>query len=238
MGVPGILTVWHRPILAVALSSMSVSPVLSEPLPCPDPMFTLDANDEEMTRQLCTMASEIRDQLEACGLKQSRALTIEIADEISHPLAKCLAYFDCEYDLVRMTDPSTWDLLLEEDPAYASLPVEVTLRALLTHELTHALVTQTAGDRTVRMVDQEYIAASMELELMEDEWRDVLLAEVPVGLPPKEGLIDIWIYGLAPRKFGVNAWQHFSLPENGCSLVQRMMNRDATFSKDVRPELR
>jgi len=183
------------------------------------------------------MAIEIRDQLQGCGLKQSRALTLEIVDEASHPLASCLAYFDCDYDLVRITDPSTWSLLLEDDYSYASLPTEVTLRAVLTHEITHALVTQTAGDRRVPMVDHEYIAASMELEFMEEGWRDVLLAVTPLELPPKEGLINIWIYGFAPRKFGVNAWQHFSLPENGCSLVQRIVNGDASFFKSVRPEL-
>jgi hypothetical protein len=201
-------------------------------------MLAVDAMDDAMTRQLCTMAIEIRDQLQGCGLKQSRALTLEIVDEISHPLASCLAYFDCDYDLLRITDPSTWSLLLEEDYSYASLPTAVTLRAVLTHEITHALVTQTAGDRRVPMVDHEYIAASMELDFMEEGWRDVLLAVTPVGLPPKEGLIDIWFYGFAPRKFGVNAWQHFSLPENGCSLVQRIVNGDASFSKSVRPELR
>ena len=217
---------------------MALTPAFCGPLPCPDPMFAVDANDDTMTLQLCKMATEIRDRLEVCGLKQSRVLTVEITDELSHPLANCLAYFDCEYDVIRIADPSTWDALMEEDEAYASLPAEVTFKALLTHEITHALVTQTAGDREVPVVDQEYIAASMELELMEAEWRDVLLAEVLVELPPKDGLIDIWIYAFAPRKFAVNAWQHFSLPENGCSLVQQIVVGDVSFSKEVRPELR
>jgi hypothetical protein len=215
-----------------------MSAAFGEPLPCPDPMFTVDTNDDAMTRQLCTMATEIRGQLEGCGLKQSRALKIEIADEVSHPLASCLAYFDCQNDLVLISDPSTWTLLLEDDQPYASLPAKVALRALLTHEISHALITQIAGERKVPMVDQEYIAASMEIEFMEDAWRDVLLAMTPLELPPKEGLIDIWIYGFVPRKFGVNAWQHFSLPENGCSLIQKIAEGDASFSKSVRPELR
>ncbi|WP_413720454.1 DUF6639 family protein [Silicimonas sp. MF1-12-2] len=201
-------------------------------------MFAVDANDDTMTLQLCEMATEIRDKLEVCGLKQSRVLTIEIADGASHPLANCLAYFYCEFDLVRVTNPSTWDALLEEDQAYAGLPANVTLKALLTHEITHALVAQTAGDREVALVDQEYIAASMELEFMEEAWRDVLLGASTVTLPPKVGLIDIWIYAFSPRKFAVNAWQHFNLPENGCAPVQQIVVGDVSFSKAVRPELR
>ena len=226
-------------VLAAILSVIAESPLFGGSLPCKDPMFTVDENEDALAQKLCTMASEIRSQLEGCGLEQHRALTIEIVNEISHPLANCLAYFDCEYDLVRIADPSTWDQhLLEKDKAYASLPMEVTLRALLTHEITHALATQVAGERQVPMVDQEYMAAAMELEFMENEWRDVLLKVSPVSLPPKEGLIDIWIYGFAPRKFAVNAWQHFRLPENGCELVHRLIEGDASFAKIVRPELR
>lgn len=226
-------------VLAAMLSVVAPSPMFGRSLPCADPMFAVHGNGDEMTQELCTMATEIRSQLEGCGLKQYRALTVEIVNEISHPLSNCLAYFDCEYDLVRIADPSTWEeYFLERDEAYASLPAEVTLRALMTHEITHALVTQAAGDRQVPLVDQEYIAAAMELELMEKKWRDVLLKVSPVNLPPKEGLIDIWIYGFAPRKFGVNAWQHFSLPENGCGLVHRLIEGEASFSKIARPELR
>lgn len=238
MGIPGDSINSSRCAVLATLVWISLSPAFCGPLLCPDPMFVVDANDDTTPLQLCEMATEIRDKLEVCGLRQSRVLTIEIADEVSHPLASCLAYFDCEFDLVRVTNPLNWDVLLEEDQACASLPASVTLKALLTHEITHALVAQTAGDREVAMVDQEYIAASMELEFMEAKWRDVLLAAAPVTLPPKDGLIDLWIYAFSPRKFGVNAWQHFSLPENGCSLIQRIVDGDFSFSKAVRPGLR
>jgi hypothetical protein len=238
MGIPGKSINLSRCAVLATLVWISLSPAFCGPLLCPDPMFAVDANDDTMTLQLCEMATEIRDKLEVCGLKQSRVLTIEIANEVSHPLANCLAYFDCEYDLIRVTDPLNWDALLGEDQAYASLPANVTLKALLTHEMTHALVAQTSGDREVPMVDQEYIAASMELEFMEEAWRDVLLAAAPVTLPPKDGLIDLWIYAFSPRKFAVNAWQHFNLPGNGCALVQQIVVGDVSFSKVVRPELR
>lgn len=236
--MPGDFVNSHRFNLAFLFFCMSVSPTFGGPLPCSASMFMVDAKEDAMANHLCAMATEIRGKLESCGLKQSRPLKIEMVAEIVHPLGKCMAYFDCEYDLVRVTDPSAWHLLLEEHQSYAKLPVEVTLRAVLTHEIAHALVIQTAGDRKVSMVDQEYIAAAMEIEFMDDVWRNLLLAATPMELPPKEGLIDIWIYGFAPRKFGVNAWQHFNLPENGCSLVQKIVEGDASFSKKVRPELR
>lgn len=238
VGILGGFVTACRCGLAAVLSAMFVAPVFGEPLPCSDPMFFVDAPDKSMAQDLCTLAADIRGHLEGCGLKQDRELTIEMVDELRHPLSSCLAYFDCEFDLVRVLDPAAYDKLLGDDEPYAGLPPEITLRALLAHEITHALVTQTADDRKVPLVDHEYIAAAMELELMDEAWREVLLAKAPVDLPPKESLISIWVYGFAPRKFGVNAWQHFRLPENGCSLVQRIVDGDASFQKSIRPELR
>ena len=225
-------------LTAALLAGFSARTAAGTPSPCPDPMFSVEAAGIAMTQRLCIMAAEIRGRLEGCGLRQTRALSIEVVDELSHPLGNCLAYFDCDFDLVRITNPDAYDVLMTEDQPYAVLPADVTLQALLTHELAHALVHQTAGDRLVPMVDQEYIAAAMELEHMDAAWRDVLLSRAPVDLPPKVGLIDIWIYGFAPRKFGVNAWQHFSLPESGCSLVEDIVSGAVSFSKDVRRELR
>ncbi len=223
--------------MAISLSLAAAATALANPTVCSEPSFSVQARDMQLTERLCAMASDIRDRLAECGLSQTRPLTIEIAEELSHPVDTCLAYFECEFDLVRITDPAAYGSLLDDDPSYAALPAEVTLRALLTHEIAHALVAQTAGDRPVSMVDQEYIAAAMELELMEERWREVMIAANPVSVSPTEGLIDIWIYGFSPRQFAVNAWRHFSLPPNRCSLVRRIVDGRESFHKEIRPEL-
>ena len=225
------------PVLTVLSCLFMPASALADPIPCVDQSFYVEADDPEMTQALCEVATDIRRELATCGLAQSRPLTIEMVDEVSHPMGDCLAYFDCDYDLVRITDPDSYIDLLGDDASYSALPAMVVVRALLTHEITHALVTQTAADRTVPMVDQEYVAAAMELEFMDEKWRNALINANPVSLPPKEGLIDIWIYGFQPRKFAVNAWQHFDLPENGCSLVQKIVGGQKSFYKGVRPEL-
>jgi hypothetical protein len=192
-------------------------------------MLTVDTDDADLAGTICEMAAGIVDDLASCGLRQTTPLTIEVVGTFSHPIGECLAYFDCGLDLVRITHPSLYGELLESDVIYARLPPEIALRALLTHELTHALLEHATGEGDIALVDHEYVAAAMELELMEPEWRDVVIASAPVSLPPKPGLIDMMIYGFAPRRFAVNAWQHFSLPENGCDLVQRIAEGEVTF---------
>lgn len=220
--------------LAAGLLVASVLPVRAlaaeEAQTCSDPTLIVHAPRHDLGVDICDAAIRIRAALTDCGLHQTRPLTIEVVDDLSHRIGNCLAWFDCDHDTIRLTDPSRYPDVIEADSPYAALPGDVLPENALTHELAHALVTQSASDREVALVDHEYIAAALELELMAPQWRDILVSAAPVSLPPKTGLVDIWIYGLAPRKFATNAWQHFQLPENGCSLVRAIIAGEKTLS--------
>lgn len=217
---------WQMPWVVATFLASSVA---ADPVMCPDPQFSVASGDPALVEQVCEVVADVGDRLAACGLVRTEPLTIEVVDGLSHPMGECLAYFDCERDSIRLTDPSLYRSLLDPEVIYAVLPPEIAMRALLTHEIAHAAVDQMAEGRTVPLVDHEYIAAAMELDLMEPQWRETVIAAAPVALPPKPGLVDIFIYYLAPRKFAVNAWQHFSLPGNGCGLIRRMAAGEMTF---------
>lgn len=206
----------------------------ADPVSCPDSLMSVDAADAALSQSICEIALEVGDRLEKCGLIQTHPLTIEVVRDLSHPMGTCLASFDCHYELIRITDWKRYDSLLEPDVPYSLLPPLVTMRAFLTHEMAHALLHQSAGKREIAIVDDEYVAGAMELELMEPRWRDVMVAASPVSLPPKIGLIDIWIYYMEPRKFAVNAWQHFSQSENGCDLIRQIVAGEMTFEQASR----
>lgn len=216
--------------LAFALNLPTSALLASEAMPCDGGMVAVQAPNTDLQGHLCEAAPRIVTQLGHCGLIQTRPLRIDVVDELSHEIGNCLAWFDCDQDTIKVTDPSRYGDVIEKGSPYAGLPADVLLESALTHELAHALISQTAAHREVSLIDHEYIAAALELELMDPDWRNVLLSSAPVSLPPKTGLIDIWIYGLAPRKFATNAWQHFSLPENGCALVRRIVEGEATLS--------
>lgn len=212
----------------------SCSPLASEPRSCADSMFAVDAADSELVAEICDLAPRIRDELVGCGLIQTRPLVLKVVQELSHTLGNCLAWYDCNRTSISLIDPARYGEVIERDSPYARLPPNALLGSVLTHELTHALITQSAGTREIALVDQEYIAAALELELMDSEWRDVLISAAPVSPPPKAGLIDIWIYALEPRKFATNAWQHFRMAENGCRLVRSIVQGEATLSRSSR----
>lgn len=216
------------PILSIAAPEAALS---GEQQDCGGSSFKVDAPTEALGVEICEALNKASEKMLECGLTQSKPISVEVVDGIAHPIGECLAYFDCDHDMIRVTNPESCSNLLSGDEPYSLLPPEILLRTLLTHKLAHALTHQSAGEISIDIVDQEYIAAALELEFLEGRWRDVLVQASPVSLPPKIGLIDIWIYGMAPRKFATNAWQHFRQENNGCGMILRIVERQFSFRR-------
>lgn len=153
----------------------------------------------------------------ACGLKQSRVVTVEVVARLAEPFDTCPGNFDGASDRIRLVDP---DVMIE-DTVYDLFPQEVVLRLLLAH----ALAYQASGGR-IGIPGQEYIAATTEFRLMAPVRRDFLTEAAPVSGAPQDGMIDIRIYAMAPRKFAVDAWRLFRLPGNGCELIRRIIDAE------------
>lgn len=216
--------------LALALG-LAAGAVGADPRPCPDPRFVTDAPDLALHNSVCAIASDSAGRLEGCGLTLARPLLIEIVGTVEHPFADCLAAFDCDLDRIRVTDPARFPERIPAAEPYADLPPEVLLRALLTHELAHAMVEHSTPERSIAPVDHEYIAAAMELDALPPDWRQHLLDRAGIDTP-RAGLINIWIYRLEPRRFAANAWVHFSQPANGCALVARIVDGAFSFAEE------
>lgn len=224
----------RRPLYLVLALWLLGTPVLvvgDELQICEGGNFSVDAPNTEIGLEICGYLVEAVGKMSACGLTQTKPISVEVVPGLSHPIGTCLAYYDCDLDVIKVSNPAEFDQYLATDEPYSVLPTAVLLRSLLTHELAHALTVQTAGEAQIDIVDQEYIAAALEMEFLDPEWREMLLDAAPVSLPPKEGLIDKWIYGLEPRKFATNAWQHFDAQKDGCNLISLIATGRLSFRK-------
>ena len=128
---------------------------------CDAGAFEIEAPSRSLAAQICADLLGARDMMLACGLVQTRPVSVEVVGDLAHPIDQCLSHFDCDFNVIRITDPRYFGQNLAPDDAYAQLPNDVLLAALLTHELAHALVVQSAGGRDVAIVDQEYIASAV-----------------------------------------------------------------------------
>lgn len=217
--------------IVLCTASIPAPAVAADFQTCKGGSFSVDATNIELGLRICGYLTEAAEDLSECGLYQTKPIHVEVVPGISHPIGKCLAYFDCEFDVIKVTDPARFEDFLTTDDPYYSLPRPVLLRSLLIHELAHALTAHAAGQNQVDIVDQEYVAAALEMEFLDPKWRNKLLRAAPVSLPPKTGLIDKWIYGLEPRKFATNAWQHFKAHEDGCELIAQIAAGKFSFRK-------
>jgi hypothetical protein len=220
-------------VSAFALTSTSC-PAASEHLTCKDPELSVVSQLSETAALACAFAMAAKDRLAECGLTQRRPIRIFTVDKIQQDFGDCLATYDCSTDILRVLDPESIPGNLEENDPYSVLPTEIVFRALMSHEMAHALLEQSSVGTDIAFVDHEYVAAAMELENLDAKWRDALMRAAPVTLPPKTGLISELIYGFAPRKFATNAWHYFDAEPDGCLRIQQISKGEFSFDEQPR----
>jgi hypothetical protein len=204
------------------LSAALALPAAAEPLVCADASLSVEGGAHEAAEQACRLAVDSKAVMEACGLTQTRPIRIELVAALDHGFGACLGAWDCEAGVIRVAAPDHLAGTVALEPPYSLFPTEVLFRALIAHELAHALLSQAGEGVDLAFVDQEYVAAVMEFETMAPEWREVYIAAAPVGSPPKLGLISPMIYGFAPRQFAVNAWLFFRAEPDGCARIREI----------------
>ena len=216
-------------VAAVALAA-AASFAMADPLPCTEPIFRVETVGNATHDMICAAASKASQVLATCGLVPRAPIEIETVDGPIHGFARCLADFDCDLGRIQIIEPSLMcDNLLAEDP-YALLPDDVVFRSMLTNELAHALVDQNSGDHPVALVDHEYIANALELAALAPEHRETLLDAAGIVPPVSPEVIDLFIYGLAPRKFAAAAYLHFEA--SGCATITGILDGTHTFRLD------
>ncbi|HSF64605.1 MAG TPA: hypothetical protein VLA78_09460 [Paracoccaceae bacterium] len=197
---------------------------------CPDPMLHVDTRTDAEADMACTSALAAKALLQSCGLEQDRPILISVVERAAHPsFGTCLAIYDQNSGCLAVTEPGRIMPVLPEGDARAALPADVLFAASITHELTHAILQQAAGE--VAATEQEFVAAAMEMQSLAPEWRQVLLDAYPVNPAGSMGLVHLSIYGLEPRAFANNAWVLFHRAEMGCSLVQRIADGAFRFPR-------
>jgi len=213
--------------MLVAVMAGMASMTWADPVPCDDPGFRVDTADVTTHDMICDAASGAREVLATCGLTQREPITIETVKTPVHTIGQCLAAYNCKTGHIQIIDPLLLEENVSKDDPYAKLPSEALFRSLLTHEVAHALVEQNTGDRKMPMVDHEYIANAMELAALESRHRKALLDAAGVEPPVPAEAIDIFIYGLAPRKFAAASYLYFEA--HGCKTITGILDGTSTF---------
>ena len=220
-------------LIFLTVLTLSASLALAEPRDCDDPLISADVDSDEMAETVCDAALRAKTLLGSCGLTQTYPINIAVVERAVLPgFGECLAVFDTKIGCLQVTEPGRLPSLLRSDDARSLLPPDIVFAGLITHELSHALVEQSAGQVKIGPAEQEFIANAFEMESLDPKWRDILLAENPVNPPGSEKRVNLGIYAIAPRVFANNAWQLFHHEGVGCSLVQKIVQGEYKFPRN------
>lgn len=206
----------------------------AESLLCQDHQLSVLSPTPEFSELACILAAEAKAHLLECGLHQSSPIEIVLVEKIEHEFGDCLATYDCRDEIIRVIHPQALTEAIEDGGPYSVLPTKIVFQALISHEMAHALLEQSSQGIDLAFVDHEYVAAAMELDIIDPRWRQAFIDAAPVSLPPKINLISSLIYGFDPRKFATNAWQYFNAEGDGCERIRQIA--DGEFSFYVQPQ--
>ncbi|MGP6085738.1 DUF6639 family protein [Antarctobacter jejuensis] len=174
--------------------------------------------------RICSVTDGFLPVLSACGLRLSRSVTVEAVPEMAPDVAHCLGAYRCEQERIEVLDPDVLKTNTLAVELYGGLSGADLFAGILTHELTHAAIEHTIGDREITHSGHEYIAYAMQIAGMQASHRATFFAGRDMPTQVDIGYFNPFILMAAPEKFAALAYVHFSHPENGCGFIASVLS--------------
>lgn len=221
----------NAPFLPALLLAVCASgPGLAETRQCSDEQLRVTGSDTPVSDRACLAAEHAKELLSECGIVQKAAIEIQITEDITSLAPHCMAEYDCATGRIEILSPQQLEQRLVPDTTFSLLPPDALFDSLIVHEMTHALLDQTECAADVCRVDHEYLAYAMQLQSLSPEHRALLVEGRRSRQPVDIEEINPMILAMAPDFFAARAWVHFSAPENGCAIVDALLDGKLTFS--------
>jgi len=216
--------------LIAALAIAAPAGAGSAPLRCADPLVTVDAASLPVARRVCAAIAAAKPRLAACGLSQSRPVTVEVVREIEGAADHCAGLYQCGTDRIALVTPDRVTTVMPEGSVFAGLDPEVYYDSLVVHEFSHALMDQADCERPRCTADREYVAYAFQIDSLPEEGRETIRAwrDMPEEIP-RERLND-FLALMKPDIFAATAWAHFDALDDPCGFVGALATGRTTLA--------
>lgn len=194
-------------------------------LPCPDMQVEIHAEQSFDAELVCAAAADAVAFLANLGLTQRSVIVIEMADHaLIHYGSPSFGSFDqrsgrislMSIGSIRSLDSAAVILGQRFDPQH--------YRSVVAHEIAHALFHQNAPDAELSNAAQEYLAYVTQLAALPDESRVQLIKSAGVeGWQSGDAISEVYM-ALAPEKFAVKSYLHFTAMSDPSVFVKTLLN--------------
>jgi len=178
----------------------------------------------------CAAAAKAVAHFAACGLAPRRPVVVTVVPPDAVICEENIyGRFDLKDQSIRVVSSKGCPRTEPAASPYATLSRAELFSSSVVHEVAHDLLWQSLAGRPVSQGAQEYVAHAVEIGALAPETRARFLA----GQPTTE-VHNLLAFGtnmltMAPDKFAVLAWAHYSQPRNGCNMLRGIVTGEVHF---------
>jgi len=188
--------------------------------PCPGLSIHLLGGTPAEREAVCRGGADAIAFFEANGMSAPDRVDVEIGTPLPEPIRDVAAgCYDRSSRRVLLVD---YERLLRFDTWFGQPVVPATFHALAVHEVAHAIAGCHFAIPDPSHRAHEFVAYAAMLERMDPGLRERILAEHPDDGAGDARLTDL-VLGMAPTRFGVDAWLLWRRPENGPAFLRQVL---------------
>ncbi|MBS0122643.1 hypothetical protein [Thetidibacter halocola] len=213
------------PLFAIlAAGSLSAEPQL-----CDNRLFTVEAGDAGLRRQICEQSDSALTVLADCGLPKPDPVRVRVVEAFE---TDCVGLFHCGVGLIEVLAPEPMTERQADFAIFAEIPPRDFQASILMHEVAHAVLEKTPCPDRNCLVTEEYFAYMLQILSLPDADRDRLSTMLQGKGVDHGAYLNEFILLMAPEKFILHAWAHLSSRPDPCAHLRRIAAGDLSFDQD------
>lgn len=219
-----------RPLWLTALALLAwAGPALPAPLSCPDPTFTVTADDPAVATRACTAAGHAQSTLATCGFTIDRPVAIAIKDKLS--TENCLGIYHCGEDRIEVLAPTALSHHVKDGP-FAALDRAAYWASVIVHEIAHAAYDRVKCPFSACVGTAEYFAYTTQIASLPDPEQRIFERLTAVEGKVSRDRISGIVAMMAPDRFAGLAWAHLNQRPDRCDYLRLIMDGRIYFDSE------
>lgn len=193
----------------------------AQPVPCVDAPAVVSGGDARGRALACGGVNDARRFLAPLGLDEPVQVPIHAVEQLPMDLRADAA--GCYLARTRAVFVLTLQRFLERGKWFGVPVTEALYRALVAHEVAHAIVGCHLGERTLPSAAHEYVAYVTMFATMDPGLRARVLAAMPADTMDHDAEINDLRYAFDPMRFGVEAYRHWRRQPDGMAFLDEVI---------------